>query len=64
MKGFKTVAFNVVMGILFFAGAPDAVSEAQLTEALNAGEAGFTAVWSVGNIVLRAITDTPIFRRD
>lgn len=64
MKGYKTVAFNAIMGVLYLAGTPDAISPAELTQHLTVAEAGFASVWTVGNIVLRAVTNSPIFRRN
>ena len=63
MKGFKTVGFNVIMAVLYFAGVPDAVPEAQITETLTMVEAAFNGAWALGNLILRAITDSPIFQR-
>jgi len=58
MKGWRTVAFNLVMGVVSIFGitAVDA-------ETVNTAIAGAAAIWTVGNIVLRAVTNTPIFKK-
>ena len=64
-SGYKTVIFNVVMGgiMLVRALSPDAElpGEAAVSSAVDAFEVGLTAVWGVGNLILRAITSSPIF---
>lgn len=66
-KGYKTVVFNIVMGAVMLVRAlsPDVElpSEDQVNSAFDAVEAGLTAIWTVGNLLLRAITDSPIFNK-
>lgn len=67
MKGYRTVAFNIIMtALMAFAlwspGAelPDAGT---IDKLLGDAEGLFTAAWALGNMVLRAITDTPMFKK-
>ena len=67
-KGFKTVAFNVVMAIVAALTilVPEQAAELPtgevVTETIDLVEAGVVALWTVGNIILRAITNSPIFK--
>jgi len=67
MKGWKTVSFNVIMAIIaaVYALNPDAEkpSPEQVQGGVDAVEVGFAAVMTVGNIILRAITTSPIFNK-
>ncbi len=69
MKGYKTVAFNLLMGGvmlmatlgLFDAGAvPDAV---EINAFIDKMEAFGVAVWTVGNWIIRKYTTTAIFNK-
>jgi len=68
MKGYRTIAFNVIMSIVAVLAivAPDA--EVPTADAVNAGidavETAVVAVWSVGNMLLRAITNSPMFKKE
>jgi len=68
MKGYKTIAFNVIMAIIaaVYALNPDAEkpSPEQVQGGVDAVEAGFAAVLSVGNIILRAITTSAVFKKE
>jgi len=58
MKGYRTIIFNAVMLIGSLSGAtfsPDMVNE--WIEA-------FALVWTAGNIILRAVTSSPIFKKE
>ena len=65
--GYKTVIFNVVMGgiMLVRALSPDAElpGEEAVSASIDAFEIGLTAVWGVGNLILRAITSSAIFTK-
>ena len=68
LKGFKTIAFNVLMTIVMAvrvlnpeAELPD---EAAVQATVNVVDAAITAAWGIGNIILRAITDSPIFKKE
>ncbi len=58
MKGWKTILFNGVMLVVGLTGA--AVSPEQVNEVVE----GFMAIWAVGNVILRAVTDSPIFKKE
>ena len=67
MKGYKTVAFNVVMTVIalvavFNPGAelPDA---AAVQATVDLVDAGFMSLWGIVNLILRGITDSPIFNK-
>ena len=58
MKGWRTILFNGVMLIVGLTGAvvtPELVNE--LVE-------GFIGVWATGNVILRAITNSPMFKKE
>ena len=57
MKGSKTVAFNALMTLVGLVGAQ--VDPETATRVIEA----FALIWGVGNIILRAVTNTPIFKR-
>ncbi len=68
IKGFKTIAFNVVMTIVMAvrvlnpeAELPD---DAAVQATVNMVDAALTAAWGIVNIILRAVTDSPIFRKE
>ena len=66
LKGFKTILFNVVMTVVmcFRLWMPEAElpGEADVTAAVDALDAALTAVWGVGNLLLRAVTDSKVFK--
>jgi hypothetical protein len=68
MKGWKTVLFNAVMVVIALvttlnpdAEKPDA---AAVQGAIDTGEAAFATIWGVGNVILRALTNSPIFKKE
>ena len=67
IKGFRTIAFNAVMGIgmlLTITLGIDTSSEvAQVQANIDAILTGLVSLWLVGSILLRAITDSPIFTK-
>lgn len=62
MAGWKTVIFNLIMGIVAVAGAFDLVIEVP-EETLKEFIAALGAVWATGGVLLRAVTKTPIFSK-
>jgi len=68
MKGYRTIAFNAVMAIVAMATifSPDAEvpTADQVQSAVNGVEAAVVGVWTVGNMILRAITSSPIFKKE
>lgn len=69
MKGFKTVTFNAIMGVISVGVAlnPDMISDAPTAEevqaAVNSAYAAIGGVTMVGNWIIRAFTSSPIFRK-
>jgi len=67
MKGYKTVAFNVIMTALMvislWSPGSDLPDAGTINKLLGDLEGVITAVWGIGNVVLRAVTDTPIFKK-
>lgn len=68
MKGYKTIAFNVIMaGIAIVhslnadATLPDA---AAVQGAVDQFQLALAAVWGVGAVILRAVTTSPIFKKE
>jgi len=68
LKGYKTVAFNVVMSLITILTMFNPGSELPDAETVQGGidavEAAVVAVWTVGNLILRAVTDSPIFKKE
>ena len=68
MKGYKTIAFNLVMTIVAGVAVlnPDAImpSEANITGSIDALETAFVGVWGVGNLILRAVTSSAVFKKE
>jgi len=67
LKGYKTVVFNVVMaGIalvhVFNPGAELPGAEA-VQGATDSFMAGVAAIWGVGGVVLRALTNSTMFKK-
>ena len=67
VKGYKTVVFNVLIGLVMVWKAVSPESELPTPEMLNglldALYASLEAILVVGNIVLRAVTNTAIGRK-
>jgi len=68
LKGFKTIAFNLIMTLtmVYQMWQPDVElpDAEQVTGAIDSAEAAITAIWAIGNMWLRAITDSPIFKKE
>ena len=70
MKGYKTIIFNVIMSAVMIIsmwnpGEASALPDAsQVSGLMDQAEAWITAVWGVGNVILRAVTSTAIFQKD
>ena len=58
MKGWRTVAFNLIMGAVMAWNILEPEKAIELDE--QTVNTLLTTIWTVGNIVLRAITTTPI----
>lgn len=67
VKGYKTVIFNVLIGLLMVWKAVSPESELPTPELLNglldSLYASLEAILVVGNIVLRAVTNTAVGRK-
>lgn len=67
LKGYKTVIFNLIMGLIMMIRAmnPDAEvpSDGAVTSAIDAIDVALTMAWSAGNLILRAVTTSPIFKK-
>ncbi len=67
VKGYKTVVFNVLMGLIMVWKAVSPESELPAPEAisglLDSLYASLDSILVVGNIVLRAVTNTAIGRK-
>ena len=68
MKGWKTVTFNVIMSALMVMSLmnpeADTYDAEQVRTMIENAEPFIVAAWGIGNILLRAITDTPIFKKE
>lgn len=67
IKGFKTVLFNVIMTAIMLTGMWGGdvleIDEEDVVSTLDALEAAIVGIWGVGNIMLRAVTNSPIFNK-
>lgn len=57
MKGYRTIAFNAIMLLVAVFGISE-VSPEMITSAVIAG----ANIWTLGNVILRAITNSPMFK--
>lgn len=68
MKGYKTIAFNVLMAAITVLAAiyPEAVlpEAAQVEGVIEAVFAGIAGVITVGNMLLRAVTNTAVGQKE
>ena len=66
LKGYRTIIFNILMPVLMAVSlwtGEDVGGEGELNLMLDAVEEALVAVWAIGNMVLRAITNTRIGSR-
>lgn len=68
LRGFKTVLFNIIMTVvmamqLWFPGAEVPTAD-QVNSAVGGLELFLTLAWGLGNVVLRAVTNTQIFKKE
>lgn len=68
MKGYRTIIFNIVMtismGLALWMPEAETPDAETVNTALDNVEAAITAVWGIGNMILRAITNTPMFNKE
>ena len=70
IKGWKTILFNIIMTVVMlisvwggFGDAPAPTGE-DIQSAIDQLDAAIAAIWGIGNLILRAITNTSIFKRE
>lgn len=68
LKGYRTIIFNVIMTafMLINVWSPNTElpSGPEVQGALDNLELAIAFFWGLGNIILRAVTDTPIFKKE
>ena len=68
LKGYRTIIFNVIMTVFMLINvwSPDTElpSGEDVKGALDNLDLALAFFWGLGNIILRAITDTPIFKKE
>ena len=70
LKGWRTIAFNGVMTLIMILSlwSPEEAGNfpgvEQINEALNEAEKLVATIWGMGNVVLRAITNTPLGKKE
>lgn len=66
-SGYKTVIFNVIMGLVALVKAlnPDATlpGEEAVHQGVDSFLLGLGAIWAIGGVILRAVTSSPIFKK-
>lgn len=64
LKGYRTVIFNVIMGLLLIwrsvAPADEIPTDSQVQTLVDTVFSALDAILVVGNILLRKVTDTPL----
>lgn len=66
LKGYRTVVFNIVIGGIMlvnqiWGSADQPIADPNVvTESIDKIDIGLTVIWTVGNIIFRAITNTAI----
>ena len=69
-KGWRTIAFNGIMTMIMILSlwSPEEASSFPgaevVNEALNEAEKLIATIWGFGNVVLRAITNTPLGKKE
>lgn len=68
MKGYRTIIFNVLMTSVMFVNLWNPTAEMPDAAAMNAGldvvDGAITFIWGAGNAILRAITNSPMFKAE
>jgi len=68
IKGFKTIAFNIIMSVIMmltlWSPESDLPTGDQVQGALTGLEEALTLIWGVGNLILRAVTNSSIFKKE
>lgn len=67
-KGFRTIIFNVIMTVFVlinvWSPSTELPSGEEVQGALQHLDLALAFFWGLGNIILRAVTDTKIFKKD
>lgn len=67
LKGYRTVIFNVIMGLLLIwrsvAPGDEIPTDSQVQTLVDSVFSALDAILVVGNILLRKVTDTPVFNK-
>ena len=70
LKGWRTIVFNAVMTLIMTLSlwSPEQAANLpgveQVNELINESEKLIATIWGFGNVVLRAITNTPLGKKD
>lgn len=66
MKGYRTFMFNITLGILVFLQTMtgDTLDIDSVMSAMTSIEGGMVTLWTVGNVVLRSVTNTKMFTKE
>lgn len=70
LKGYRTVVFNLIMSAIMIVSlwSPEAATQLpgieEVNEALNKFEELIALVWGMGNVFLRAITNTALGKKE
>jgi len=66
MKGYRTIIFNVIMAIAalvtLLTGTSVVGDVTKLADGVDLILEGIIAVWAIGSVWLRMVTDSPIFK--
>ena len=66
LKGYKTILMNIVMGALALLAViyPDLVlDKVAIADSIEQIFAGIAVLWTAFGVALRAVTDSPMFKR-
>ena len=67
LKGYKTIIFNVVMTFIMISntiGLTPISEDLDVAGAIDTLDSALVIVWGIGNLLLRVVTDTPVFEGD
>ena len=68
LKGYRTIIFNLMMTLFMIISIWNPAAELPNQQDVMVGfdqvEAAIAFIWGLGNMILRAITDTPIFTKE
>ena len=68
LKGYRTIIFNVIMTLFMFINlwspSTELPSGEDVKSAIENLDLAIAFFWGLGNVILRAITDTAIFKKE